>query len=134
MSDPRITISLSSSQRTYAPGETLAGEFTVYDLTSDEIKAMELSLLWYTEGKGEEELGVHYFERILPGSVAGFDPQIPRPFTAKLPNSPLSYDGVIVNIRWCVRVRLFLARGREILAERSFQLGTVPPAQALSPS
>ena len=134
MTDPRVSIVILPGQRGFAPGDALSGEFTVHDLTADEIRAIEISVLWYTEGKGEEELGVHYFERIVPATVAGFDPQIARPFSAKLPNSPLSYDGVIVNIRWCVRVRLFLVRGREVLAERTFQLGSVPPAQAVPPS
>ena len=48
-----------------------------------------------------------------------------------LPASPLSYSGVIVKIRWCVRVRAFLRRGKEVLGERSFQLGDVPSVRAV---
>ncbi len=133
MNEPRISISVApSANKNFAAGETLHGDFTIHHLTSTEITAIELSLLWYTEGKGEEELGVHYFERIIPANVAGFDPAVPRPFSAKLPASPLSYDGVIVNIRWCVRVRVFPQRGRDVVAERTFQLGGIPPAQSVS--
>jgi len=129
--EPRVRIILPQEHLHFRPEENLSGEIVIYDLTAAQIRAIELSILWYTEGKGEEELGTHYFERVLPSQVAGFDPATPRPFSVKLPRSPLSYDGVIVNIRWCVRVRVFLVRGREVLAERTFQLGDVPPAQTV---
>ncbi len=48
--------------------------------------------------------------------------------TTRLPNSPLTYAGVAVKIRWCVRVRAFLRRGREVFFEQTFVLGDVPPA------
>ena len=47
-----------------------------------------------------------------------------------LPNSPLTYGGSILSIRWCVRLRLFLRRGREYSIEQPFTLGSVP---ALTP-
>jgi hypothetical protein len=47
-------------------------------------------------------------------------------FSTRLPNSPLSYDGRIVKIRWCVRVRVFLPRGVELVEDELFQLGCVP--------
>ena len=34
-----------------------------------------------------------------------------------------------VKIRWCVRVRVFLRRGKEAFFEQSFVLGNVPPAR-----
>jgi hypothetical protein len=43
-----------------------------------------------------------------------------------LPASPLSYDGLIVKVVWCVRVRLFLAGNRQCSADQTFQLGSVP--------
>ena len=42
---------------------------------------------------------------------------MPRRFTTTLPPSPLSYDGQIVKVCWCVRLRLFLPQGQESLAE-----------------
>ena len=133
MNEPRISITIRPDLNGFfSTGETLNGEFSIHDLVASEIATIELSILWYTEGKGEEELGVHYFERIVPAQVAGFDSAVARPFNAKLPASPLSYDGLIVNIRWCVRVRVFLHRGRDVLAERTFRLGQIPPAQAVA--
>jgi hypothetical protein len=39
----------------------------------------------------------------------------------------LSYDGQIVKIRWCVRVRVIFKRGRDLVAQKLFRLGNVPP-------
>ena len=44
----------------------------------------------------------------------------------RLPNSPLTYGGSILSIQWCVRLRLFLRRGREYAVEQPFTLGSVP--------
>ena len=43
-------------------------------------------------------------------------------FGTILPNSPLSYSGSMVKIRWCARVRLFLRRGKELFFEQPFVL------------
>ena len=50
-------------------------------------------------------------------------------FTTILPNSPLSYSGRIVKVRWCARVRLFLKKGKELFFEQPFILGSVATAQ-----
>ena len=133
MSEPQVTIALDGGPRVYQPGETLAGHYVVEHIHLADIRAIELSVLWYTEGKGDEELSVHHFERFLPFEDNLVDLRYPRQFSTPLPNSPMSYDGIIVNIRWCVRVRVFLKGGKELLAEQSFQLGSVPPAQAVHP-
>ena len=53
----------------------------------------------------------------------------PDRFSTTLPQSPLSYDGQIVKIRWCVRVRVIFKRGRDLVADKVFRLGNVPPAK-----
>jgi hypothetical protein len=39
---------------------------------------------------------------------------------------------MIVKIRWCVRARVFLARGRELSRDAPFQLGAVPQAELVA--
>jgi len=85
-------------------------------------------VLWHSEGKGEEDIGVHFFERRLPSDAENGDLRPMRRLRTRLPNSPLSYAGAIVSVRWCVRLRLFLRRGRELVVEQPFLLGSVPPA------
>jgi hypothetical protein len=85
-------------------------------------------VLWYTAGKGEEDMAVHHFERIVDESSRPLDLRVPRRFATALPASPLSYDGQIVKVCWCVRLRLFLPQGQEMVSETAFRLGNVPAA------
>ena len=112
MNGPLVRIRFDGNGRVYRPGETLSGEYRIEAVTPEEIKAVEVSVLWYTEGKGDEDLAVHAFWRIAADNGDMLD--LPRPgrFSTVLPRSPLSYRGVLVRVRWCVRVRVFLARGR----------------------
>lgn len=128
---PAITILLEGNRRTYEPGDTLTAEFHVDSLTLLEAKAIEASVCWYTVGKGEEDLAVHHFTRITGDGMTPVDVRRPQQLRTVLPASPLSYEGVIVKVRWCVRVRLFPLRGRELLADVPFQLGRLPPVTPL---
>ncbi len=131
MHDPLISIVLDRQLQVHQPGETLRGEYQIDAIDPTEIRAVELSILWYTEGKGEEDLAVHYFERLTAEDAESVALHELRRFQTDLPNSPLSYEGVLVKIRWCVRVRVFLRNGKEFVAERPFQLGEIPYAQAV---
>jgi hypothetical protein len=132
MSEPHVTIHFDGNGRVYRPGETLSGEYRLSEIDPGEVKAIEVSVLWYTEGKGEEDLAVHDFHRFFPENGSRSDPSRPGRFSTKLPNSPLTYTGVIVKVRWCVRVRVFLSRGKDVLAELPFRLGDIPAAKAIA--
>jgi hypothetical protein len=134
MNGPLVTVRLDGRRRQYQPGEPLSGEFVIETLNPDDIKAVELSVVWFTEGKGEEDMGLHYFKR-HSREEQPFDPRETVRFAAeeKLPASPLSYDGLILKIRWCVRVRVFLPRGETLVHDEPFQLGEVPRARPLEP-
>ncbi|MEN6497770.1 MAG: hypothetical protein ABFD16_26020 [Thermoguttaceae bacterium] len=133
MNDPLVIIRFDANGRVYQPGDTLSGEYHIDVARLAEIRAVEVSVLWYTEGKGDEDMAVHCFRRMSLEDDLNFDPRDPERFSTVLPNSPLSYDGLIVKIRWCVRVRVFLARGREVVGEKAFQLGSVPAMKAPTP-
>jgi len=126
---PPVILSLDGDCRTFKPGEALSGSYGLGSLGSSEVRATELSILWYTVGKGDEDLAVHFFERTMPHSADPVDLRQLRRFETILPNSPLSYSGVILKIRWCVRLRVFPFRGKELLSEEAFQLGMVAEAQ-----
>ena len=125
MSDPSITIVLLGNGRAYRPGDALDFEYRVDGLHTRRIKAVEVSVLWYTEGKGDEDLAVHEFRRLDVAGDYAIDLAEPQQFSTTLPNSPLSYDGSIVKLRWCVRVRAFLHHGKELVGQRGFRLGNV---------
>lgn len=126
--DPLISLRIREPRRVHYPGDVLEVEYQVDAIQPRDLQAIEASVLWYTEGKGDEDLGVHYFERrVTSDTVDGNLCQLYR-FPTQLPNSPLSYWGMIIRIRWCVRVRVFLRGGREVSLEHAFQLGNLPPA------
>ncbi|MDZ7615374.1 MAG: hypothetical protein U1E05_00125, partial [Patescibacteria group bacterium] len=117
----------------FAPGAVLAGDFWLRGLTLDEVKAVETSVLWYTEGKGDEDMAVHAFWRASADAGDWITPNRPNRFETTLPRAPLSYTGVILKVRWCVRVRAFLQGGKEISAQRVFQLGSIPNVELAQP-
>lgn len=125
-----VTIQLDGDGLVYRPGETLSGQYRIHLFGAVEVKAIEASVLWYTEGKGDGDLAVHEFWRRDAEEGFPIDSRQPEPFSTTLPNSPLSYEGQILKLRWCVRVRVFLSRGKDLVGEKSFQLGTVLPVGA----
>ena len=126
--EPAVIIRLEGNGRIYRPGESLSGEYAFEELSPDQIKALEVSILWYTEGKGDEDMAVHKFWRTDLENGKAAQLQLPARFETVLPNCPLSYDGLIVKVRWCVRVRAFLHRGgKEVFAQKVFRLGDIPP-------
>jgi hypothetical protein len=128
--DPLLSLCIVGTKRNFSAGDELVCEYQVDAVDPADIQAVEASVLWYTEGKGEEDMGVHFFERRLPNDAEDADLRPMRRFRTRLPSSPLSYTGAILSIRWCVRLRLFLRRGREFVLEQPFTLGAVPAALA----
>ncbi len=129
---PRVVLQFDRYDRRYLPGQALAVQYEVAGVGDDTIRAVEHSVLWYTEGKGEEDLAIHYFDRVTDRTrlqpavrVSGF--------ATHLPASPLSYEGIIVKIRWCVRVRIFFQTTKDFVSEHVFELGVVPPARMPAP-
>lgn len=128
MIEPLLSLCIVGLKRSFAAGDELICEYQIDAVEPADIQAVEASVLWYTEGKGEEDLGVHFFERRLPADAEQGDLRPMRRLRTRLPNSPLSYRGAIVSVQWCVRLRLFLRRGREFVVEEPFTLGSVPSA------
>jgi hypothetical protein len=123
--EPAIGLRLLSLHAGLEPGDTLDFEFSIHRVPAESIDGLEASVLWTTEGKGSEDIGVHFFERLSGSQLSERSLQQPRTLSTKLPLCPLSYEGRLMKIRWCVRLRLFLKGGREISAEQPFYLGHV---------
>jgi len=132
MAHSAVTIRFDASRSAYRPGETLSGEYRMLGLRDGQLRAVEISVVWYTAGKGDEDLGVHEFIRRSVDDHELPDPGQRGRFETVLPSSPLSYDGVLVKIHWCVRIRGFLQRGGEVVGERPFRLGGVPSLEEIA--
>jgi len=133
--NPRISVTFNHENIQYSGGDQLQAHYIVEGVESQGISAVERSVVWYTEGKGEEDLGVIFFERIQlerrkdgiqTSSVSLSTDHLTGALATDLPQSPLSYEGIIVKIRWCVRVRVFFRSGRDFVSEHIFFLGSVP--------
>lgn len=118
--------------RLYFPGETISGSYYLNEARESTIDAVEISIVWQTEGKGNEDCGVHAFWRLSSQEGDWIDPLQPGRFSAVLPPSPLSYEGNLIKIRWSARVRAFLANGKQLVDEASFRLGNLPDMRTLS--
>jgi len=129
MNDPLISMNFLGGKRVFQPAEPLEFEYQIDAVQDEQLAAVEASLLWYTDGKGDEDMAVHYFERRVRGGAGSPDLRSLRRFRTVLPNTPLSYNGIIVKVRWCVRVRVFLRGGREFVQELPFQIGRLPRAR-----
>ena len=133
--NPKISVTFNRENIQYSGGDQLRAHYIVEGIEPQSISAVERSVVWYTEGKGEEDLGVVFFERIQleqrkdgsqASSVSLSTDHLTGALAADLPLSPLSYEGIIVKIRWCVRIRIFFRSGRDFVSEHIFFLGSVP--------
>jgi hypothetical protein len=120
-----VEINFVDGKTHYLPGQALECEYRVNAADNTNIVAIETSVLWMTVGKGEEDIGVHFFERRMRGEI---EQDIRKPvyhLQTVLPRSPLSYAGQIMSVRWAVRVRVILGRGAEEAKDAVFTLGNV---------
>jgi hypothetical protein len=92
-------VQLELDQTSWEPGEVLRGR-VIFDPDQARAEVVEVVICWRTEGKGDEDREVcgRWFHR--PGQNENA-----VPFTVQLPMLPLSYEGVIVKIRWYAEVR-----------------------------
>lgn len=118
-------IRLLGLQPTYMPLDSLEFEYTIDHVRRASITAVEVSVLWLTEGKGTEDMGVHFFQRLSGNSLGAIDWSIPQHLHVPLPDSPLSYEGAIIKISWCVRVRFYMNDGTEMVGQEPFYLGMI---------
>ena len=119
---PAVSVSLCREGGVYEGGRELTAKWRVSRVTLDSLTAIEISVLWYTEGKGDRDLHVHHFRRLEEDQIRRSGLADEQSLACLLPATPLSYHGRLIRLRWCVRMRLFLSNGREIVTEQPFYL------------
>ncbi len=92
---------------------------------TESVERLEISVMWRTEGKGSEDFGVHFFDCVAGQDLHEVIAKHQNHVCTTLPAAPLSYEGRLISIRWCVRLRLFLVDSRKITAEQPFYLGNL---------
>lgn len=117
-----MNLSLCREDGLYHASEKLTARWRISRVPIEEVQGLEVSVLWHTEGKGDEDFRVHHFHRKGENQIRRSGLADERSTHCTLPATPLSYQGKLISVRWCVRLRLFLASGREIVAEQPFHL------------
>lgn len=56
-----IIIQFDRQPHEFQPLETVSGTFRLVDVDLEELSRIEFSTLWFTEGKGDEDLGIIFF-------------------------------------------------------------------------
>lgn len=89
-----IDIQFADDRSQYVAGETLKGR-VLWQLEEAPQQA-ELHLLWYTEGKGTQDVEVVKSQQ-LESSIGG-----DKSFSFELPPSPYSFAGELISLLWAV--------------------------------
>ena len=117
-----MNVSLGREDGIYRAGGPLSACWRVSRVALDRLEAIEVSVMWHTEGKGDEDLHVHHFQRLDEHHIRRLGLADEQPLHCDLPFTPLSYHGRLISVRWCIRLRLFMTDNREVVAEYPFHL------------
>jgi hypothetical protein len=93
----KLGIELDGNKTAFAPGEQIEGRIE-WNLDANPT-AIELSLLWYTSGKGTRDVGVCGTHRVEhPGSLGS------EGFSFLLPPGPYSFSGTLISLIWTLEL------------------------------
>jgi hypothetical protein len=93
----KLSIVLNEDKTACAPRETLRG--TVRWNLDANPRHLELSLFWYTAGKGTRDVGVVETVRFdEPGAYGTKD------FSFPLPEGPYSFSGKLISLLWALEL------------------------------
>lgn len=120
MSDIHLKVELDAVSKDFLAGGLLQGAVHLEAPAPVHARKLECRALWFTEGKGTEDVGG-------PATVVLASDQVLEPgarlrFELSLPLGPRSHGGRFVKIRWVVQVVLTPTRGSAIDVEVPFRL------------
>ena len=90
-----LEIRIDGGRTAFAPEETVSGHVSWHE--SEAPRAVEIRLLWHTEGRGDQDVGVAGTLRIEAPSAVGSSP-----FQFECPHGPLSFSGRLVSLLWAI--------------------------------
>lgn len=93
----KLSIVLQNDQTAFAPHATVDG--TMHWSLDGNPQCLELSLFWYTSGKGTRDVGVVETRRFdEPGACGSKD------FSFPLPEGPYSFSGKLISLIWALEL------------------------------
>lgn len=81
----------------FLPGETVEGTASWH--LDPPAETVELRLLWYTQGKGDQDVGV---VTTLPFPEPAAKDR--RSFSLQLPDGPYSFSGKLISLTWALEL------------------------------
>ena len=99
MDKSTIDIEIKDGQTSILPGQTLSGNARWLCLESP--KKVSLQLIWFTEGKGDEDVGLAE-EMKFENPYASDE----RPFEFQLPVGPYSFSGRLISLTWALELQV----------------------------
>jgi hypothetical protein len=93
----KLSLALQNDKAAFAPRETIRGT-AQWNLDANS-SHLELSLFWYTAGKGTRDVGVIEARRFdEPGASGSKD------FSFTLPDGPYSFSGKLISLIWALEL------------------------------
>jgi len=127
------SLSIVLNRRAFEPGERLRGSYRLVTADLSRLEEVEVTVGWHTEGEGMTDRGVEHREIHRAGDHSPGGIGSGR-FSAVMPASPLSYDGVLIKVCWAVRVRARFSGSGSLESVEVFQLGHVASVVADPPA
>jgi hypothetical protein len=93
----KLSIVLSEGRTIFTPGQTAQGAIT-WNLDTNP-RHLELSLLWYTAGKGTRDVGIVETLRFDEPGACGS-----KGFSFPLPEGPYSFSGKLISLIWAMEL------------------------------
>lgn len=93
----QLKIGIRGEKRAFQPGEDLGGA-AGWELEAAP-QAVEVRLIWFTRGKGTEDVGLVETIRFDQPKAAEA-----RPFQFHLPATPYSFSGKLISLTWAVEM------------------------------
>jgi hypothetical protein len=92
-----IRIETHGGANAFLPGETIAG--SVYWELEPPLTDIELRLIWYTEGKGDQDSQI-----VETARFNSPEPAEGRGFNVRVPQGPFSFSGKLISLLWALEV------------------------------
>jgi hypothetical protein len=92
-----LAVEIHNGANAFLPGEMVEG--TVSWQLDRPAEMAELRLFWYTQGKGDQDVGV---VSTVPFANPGLQDR--RVFRVSLPDGPFSFSGKLVSLLWALEL------------------------------
>ena len=104
MDNLSIDIEIENNQASFLPGGVLSG--SVRWLCSELPNNASAHLIWYTEGKGDEDVGLVEKSEFENPRMSD-----ERQFEFRLPAGPYSFSGKLISLIWALELQV----GKEVI-------------------